>query len=266
MLSCVILWCFAPASTATPHGFGGVLTTALRRHNLLLRKRTVVHLLGATDDAEGSLDWVRQAAPEACDGTVLVLVGPQLSVHSGNDDDEDMATGGISEGGCAKRRVRGLYSDAVLRTGLEKNPRLRRPDLILIFNADLYSCPWRRTLIHLVMPVPSADGVGGSSPPVVLTTTFQGEAEAVARLLFETTAVDLLSSVTECDALVHELYPAAATAAVPALHVGDGGALVSGPISYWASEPVPSEAGEQTHGNWQWMSFGPGSRENADDL
>ena len=254
------LWLLMPGSAAAPHGFGGVLTVALQRHNLLQQQQTVVHLLGATDAAEGLVDWVQQAAPEACDGTTLVLVGPQLTVRGLDGDDENAAERG---GGCALRRVRGLYSDAVLRAGLKSMPRLWRPDLVVLFNADLYACPWRRTLLHLLMPkTVTAKDVGGSPPPVVLTTEFQGEAEAVARLVFETTVADLLSSLPDCDALVRELYPTTALV-LPALNVSMIGG--SAPVSYWASEPVPGEAGDQANGNWQWMSFGAGSRsrENA---
>ena len=65
VLSCIMyqLWLLMPGSAAVPHGFGGVLTVALQRHNLLQQQQTVVHLLGATDAAEGLVDLAQQAAP-----------------------------------------------------------------------------------------------------------------------------------------------------------------------------------------------------------
>lgn len=53
--------------------------------------------------------------------------------------------------GCELRYVRGEWGAPALASGLP-DERERRPDMVVLFNADAYTCPWRRTLLALMRP------------------------------------------------------------------------------------------------------------------
>ena len=69
---------------------------------------------------------------KVCDKTTIVLVGRQMPDSNPKRDPID---------GCEVRHVRGEWSEASLARGLP-DERERRPDLVLLFNADAYACPW----------------------------------------------------------------------------------------------------------------------------
>jgi hypothetical protein len=103
-----------------------------------LPQRRIVHLLGASE-AEDLVDWSSLCA--MANPPSLVLIGPQVVERQ--------------TGSCV-HTLKGLYSHDKVHKAV---PALSTPDLILIYNADLYSCPWRRTLVELLQ----------SGRPVVLT-------------------------------------------------------------------------------------------------
>ena len=89
----------------------------------------VVHILGASK-VEDAVDWSPLCA--STPAPTLVLVGPQVVERPVRD--------------CVYT-VKGLYSrDTVLRA---LGPALATPDAVMLHNADLYTCPWRRTLAEV---------------------------------------------------------------------------------------------------------------------
>ena len=107
----------------------------------------VVHLLGASE-AEDLVDW--SSLCEMANPPSLVLIGPQVVERQ--------------TGSCV-HSLKGLYSHDKVHKRHKAVPALSTPDLIPIYNADLYSCPWRRTLVELLQ----------SGRPVVLTTYCENE-------------------------------------------------------------------------------------------
>ena len=127
-----------PSAMAMSSTFLATFTEAVKRHRVEGGERLfVVHVVGAANDVEGKTIW-SDAERATCDGTTVVLVGPQLSPSSNSTRGAD--------GPCAVRRVRGMWTPAVLEGARFLSERERRPDLLILFNADLYGCPWRRTL------------------------------------------------------------------------------------------------------------------------
>ena len=119
-------------SLTKPEGdaFVATLRGALDKLKLEGARPRVVHLLGASD-VEDAVDW-----SPLCEGTevpALVLIGPQVIERP-------------PDGGCV-HTVKGLYSNGTVHKAL--GATLATPDVIMLHNADLYTCPWRRTLAEV---------------------------------------------------------------------------------------------------------------------
>lgn len=275
------------------HTFGSFLATfaaAVRHHRHVrgasdddvddvdddARRRFVVHVVGAVAHVEGLIDWAL-AGPDACEGTVVVLVGRQMradrrAAHVGRRrrrlDDDDDATW-TPRGACETRWVRGEWGARALTDGLA-DPRERRPDLVLLFNADAYACPWRRTLGALMRvlphPVLSEDGIDPSGAPVVITTYTDREARAISRIVgaaardgHDRDDLDRWfaeEKLRECDDLVRKLYgedgvdemdDGAATSATPR----------GGVTMHWDATANDPEANGPGGANSHWLSFSP---------
>lgn len=174
------------------------------RRSLAGDGRFVVHMVGALRAVEGRVSWP-YAGYEACDRTTVVLVGRQMPDTDPKRDRID---------GCEVRHVRGEWSAAALERGLP-DERERRPDLVMLFNADAYACPWRRTLHALLQPrddlrlsIASHRLGGPSGAPVVVTTYAANEARAVQRIVSNPEQWFTKDKLEECDAMTRTLYGA----------------------------------------------------------
>ena len=159
-------------STAPARSFLTTFISSVRHHRRSLSGdgRFVVHMIGALASVEGRVSWP-YAGYEVCDRTTIVLVGRQMP-------ETDPVPSHID--GCVTRHVRGEWNEETLEKGLQ-DERERRPDLVLLYNADAYTCPWRRTLHALLQPRDDlrhsvgAHRLGGpSGTPVVVTTYAAG--------------------------------------------------------------------------------------------
>jgi hypothetical protein len=197
---------------------------------MTLPQRRVVHLLGASE-AEDLVDWsslCKMANPPS-----LVFIGPQVVERQ--------------TGSCV-HTLKGLYSHDKVHKAV---PALSTPDLILIYNADLHMCPWRRTLVELLQ----------SGRPVVLTTYCEHEGAMMQRLfrspdLFDPELVP--AALESCDAIVRHLP-------VYGIHAEDHATVGRGLVP-WARELWPIEAnpnaplppledGDCSVRNSYWMAF-----------
>ena len=160
-------------------------------------------MIGALGSVEGRVSWP-YAGYEVCDRTTIVLVGRQMPSTNPVKDHID---------GCEVRHVRGEWNSATLEKGLP-DERERRPDLVLLYNADAYTCPWRRTLHALLQPREDlrhsigADRLmgGPSGAPVVVTTYAANEAQAIQRIVSNPEEWFAEDKLEECDALVRTIY------------------------------------------------------------
>lgn len=119
------------------------LSAALARAGVLPDK-SVIHVVGATS-VEDSVDWSSFCQK----GASVVLVGPQVA-----------PIGKFVKGAAVLPReklgqecvtvVRGLYSRGVLRAALGDQHEAVEPDMVIVFNADVYMDYWRRTLGELL--------------------------------------------------------------------------------------------------------------------
>ena len=83
-MSCSANVLFLVLSAITPivTGYAGALGEAMQRHKLTkgsFEREIVIHVIGATDDAEATVRW----GPQVCfAGVTLVAVGPQITESS----------------------------------------------------------------------------------------------------------------------------------------------------------------------------------------
>ena len=104
----------------------------------------VVHVVGATK-VEDSVDWAQLCKL----GATLVLVGPQVEPLAKMVKGESVIPRKKTGQGCVLV-IRGLYSRGIVREGLGDNHPAVDPDLVIVYNTDLYMNYWRRTLAELV--------------------------------------------------------------------------------------------------------------------
>ena len=138
------------------------------------------------------------------------------------------------------------------------------PDVVVLHNADLYTCAWRRTLAQLLQL-----GV-----PVVLTVYCEHEGTAMERLFQSSGAEFKEDVVTRCDDLAIQLYGGDDAAVQDTESLG----AVPEPHTLWpvqpnphASEPPKDCLGDEQHGvrNGYWMAFtgarSPGQESHHED-
>jgi hypothetical protein len=193
---------------------------------------SVLHLLGASS-TEAMVDW----SPLCERGHKLVLVGPNI-----NEQARACVTA-----------VAGLWSTELLAD----HPH-GAPDVIVLLNADLYMCEWRRTLAQLLQ----------LRKPVVLTVYCAYEGAAMDRLLKWPEVEFAPAQVAQCDRATQQIYGSLLGEAHSAPHVG----VVPQVRTLWDLAPnphahaPPKESGcradSESHGvrNAYWMAFmGSGS-------
>ena len=116
----------------------------------------VVHIVGASD-VEDAVNW----APVCALGATVVLVGPKIVPR---------------EARACVTVVRGLYSRALVAGKLSRALGWAggaEPDVVVLLNADVYTCPWRRTLVDLLQ----------SGIPFVVTMYCEFEGHQLDRML-----------------------------------------------------------------------------------
>lgn len=235
------------------------------RRSLTGDGRFVVHMVGALRSVEGRISWA-YAGYEVCDRTTIVLVGRQMPDTNPKRDPID---------GCEVRHVRGEWNAAALERGLP-DERERRPDLVLLFNADAYTCPWRRTLHALLQPRDDlrhslgSHRLGGpSGAPVVITTYAANEAQSIQRIVSNPGEWFSKGKLEECDAITRTIYGA------PGAGEGEEGkqeeeekeegeSPVPQPaLLHWRAGVNAPEDNAAGTANSHWLSFSPGELASA---
>ena len=163
----------------------------------------VVHIVGASD-VEDAVDW----APVCALGATVVLVGPKIVPR---------------EARACVTVVRGLYSRGlVARRKLSTTPGAAgwpstagaEPDVVVLLNADVYTCPWRRTLVDLLQ----------SGIPFVVTMYCEFEGHQLSRMLRWSDIEFGEGKMRQCDEVVKHIYGTDLTDAhapsVPSVGVG----------------------------------------------
>lgn len=231
----------APVTPDTTASFSRTLSAAMTRH--AASQKAVVHMVGTTDDVEGKVDWC--SGSDAPEGSTLVLIGPQLSSYKASE-----LSSACERKQITIRYVTGLYkSDTLQRSvvaGLIRHEEAK-PDMVIVFNADAYTCPWRRTLVHLLT-------LEDDCPAVVLTTYEEHEAEIIQQAVVTPGSFFSKEAVLECDSIVHQLYPSAPMDTTVPAAVAPG-------VVHW-----PTEKNLMAHSNGRaldsegrntyWVSFG----------
>lgn len=138
----------------------------------------VIHVLGATDEAEAVLRPGRLSRQGR--RLHLVLVGPRL-------------TGARTRRykGVAITRVQGMYLPHTLTQALQ-GTGARHPHLAIAFNTDAYTCPWQRAIRTLLL----------AQVPIVLTFFALHEGRAMELMLANTTSYGQ-AQLARCDQYVH---------------------------------------------------------------
>jgi len=135
----------------------------------------VLHIVGASD-VESNVDW-----SDLCSrGATVVLVGPEAVIP------RESSAGGSE---CVTV-VKELYSvTKMARDGVT-------PDLLLLLNADLYTCVWRRSLVEFLK----------SGIPVVVTFYCEFEGAAITRLFNWPELEFTPQSLERCDETVKRAF------------------------------------------------------------
>jgi len=185
----------------------------------------------------------------------LIKVGPDLSEQ--REDTGDMK--------CQIKHLKALYHVAGLSSGVQRGILMQaelKPDLVVLFNADAYGCPWRRTMAYLLSPPRAA--------PVVLTT--YEKYESFLHAVESHQAFFTPKDVTACDDDVYYNFD-------PEISKPPTGPAptVTLPLRvYWQHEALPmahrgalpeglagSRLTERHGGNEYWESFGPAGEEHV---
>ena len=190
-------------------------------------RRSTVHILGASA-TEAAVDWSRLCES----GHTLVLVGPKVAEVDGGAE-------------CVTT-IAGLYSRELVRTSPD-------PDALVLLNADLYMCEWRRTLAELLQ----------RHTPIVLTIYCEYEGAAMDRLLRWPEVEFAPAQIAQCDDVTRQIYGSLGARTLDTTDVG----RVPDVRTLWPLAPnphahaAPKESGcradSEAHGvrNAYWMAF-----------
>ena len=139
-----IAWQTSPVSSGVASDkFIDLLSRAIVKLNLNLLESPalVVHVVGATDEADRLAPW---GAMDTGKVMHIVLIGPGIM------DGQPTTAGKITVS-----YLNGLYTEkSIARLPVAES---RVPDLVIAFNADAFKCTWRRALSYAITtlnPVP----------------------------------------------------------------------------------------------------------------
>lgn len=203
--SVLIACCLLVSSSVAQESFTSTLNGAIKRLDLHRQEgRIVVHVAGAMDANEGSVDWARSVCQHHLPAVTIVLVGPFLTPGHAWES-----------GHCKVIHLGVMYTEKALREAiLDRNNLMSesdalQPDMVVLFNADAMMCPWRRTLAMFM--------THRHRPHIVLTTYVKDEAESVEhgvqlgvfdkKNIFWVKDCFTHDAILECDSLSYTIYP-----------------------------------------------------------
>ena len=151
-----------------------------------------VHIVGV-NFVEQSIDW----APLCASGRFnFLLIGPMVDPVAKLQGSPVVQPLGAKRGHECVCVVRSLYSREAVTDALGATHPLALPDIVFVFNADIYMPVWRRSLLSMV----------SFSVPVVVTFYCEYEGKLLSDLLDAPQVQLSANAVASCDADIAKKY------------------------------------------------------------